>query len=68
VQPTACSTCRAESEAKAEAAQQRAIQRALFAAFNDPFDNAGAATANTNPLGRKNRLTATNPLLGSDSD
>ncbi|KAF5837191.1 hypothetical protein DUNSADRAFT_4751 [Dunaliella salina] len=59
---------RAAEEAAADAAHTRALQRALFAAFNDPLDNAGAATANTNPLSRPNRLTATNPLLGSDSD
>jgi len=60
--------CRAADEAAAEAAHSRALQRALFSAFNDPFDNAGAATANTNPLSRPNRLTATNPLLDSDDD
>uniref|UniRef100_A0A7S3VI92 G-patch domain-containing protein n=1 Tax=Dunaliella tertiolecta TaxID=3047 RepID=A0A7S3VI92_DUNTE len=59
---------RAAEAAAADAAHARALQRTLFAAFNDPFDNAGAATANTNPLSWPNRLTATNPLLGSDSD
>lgn len=59
---------RAAAAADEAAAAQRALQRALFRSFNDPFDNAGYATANTNPLGRKTRLTATNPLLGSDSD
>lgn len=59
---------RAAAEAAKKSAQDRAMQRALYAAFKDPFDNAGQATANTNPLSKPNRLTALNPLLGSDSD
>jgi hypothetical protein len=54
--------------AEADAARSRALRMALTRAFNDPYDNAGAATANLNPVGRTTRLTATNPLLGSDDD
>jgi hypothetical protein len=39
----------------------------LYRAFDDPFDCAGASTANSNPLGRS-RLTALNPLLNSDDE
>lgn len=46
---------------EADDARNRAIQRAVFRAFNDPFDN--LASADSNPLGKNHRLTATNPLL-----
>lgn len=54
--------------AEAKEARDRAMQRAVFRAFDDPFDNAGYATANTNVIGRRTRLTAYNPLLGFDDD
>lgn len=59
---------KAQAAAAAEAARGRALQRSLYRAFNDPFDNVGASTANTNPLKGRNRLTATNPLLDSDEE
>lgn len=52
--------------AKAAEARGRAIQRALYRALDDPLDNAGATTANSNPIGRRTRLTALNPLLDDD--
>jgi len=60
--------CRAHMAAEHERAHNLALQRTVRAAFDDPLDNAGFATANTNPLGRRNRLTATNPLLSDDDD
>lgn len=59
---------KATAHAEAEKARGQALQRMLYRAFDDPFDNAGAASANSNPIGKNTRLRQTNPLLGSDSD
>lgn len=49
------------AQADADAAAGQAIQRYMYMAFNDAT---GEATADVNPLLRRNkRLTATNPLL-----
>mmetsp|Transcript_8210 Transcript_8210/g.14074 ORF Transcript_8210/g.14074 Transcript_8210/m.14074 type:complete len:304 (-) Transcript_8210:548-1459(-) len=59
---------RAAAHAEQEQKRGQDIHRMLCAAFDDPLDNAGATTANSNVLGRNTRLTATNPLLGSEGD
>lgn len=48
-----------------EDAKRRSISRYLSRAFNDPFDRAYTG-ADSNPLKRKHRLTALNPLLDDD--
>ena len=47
-------------------AKGRAISRMLSAAWSDPFDVPGGTAGDSNPLGRKHRLTALNPLLDDD--
>lgn len=49
-----------------EDARGKAISRYIHQAFNDPYDS--LTSADTNPLGRRNRLTAFNPLLDDDGD
>ena len=44
-------------------ARRRGISRALADALNDPFDMPGSSRGDSNPLGRRHRLTALNPLL-----
>jgi len=48
-----------------EDARGRQISRSLSRAWNDPFDVPGGH-GDSNPLGRKHRLTALNPLLDDD--
>jgi hypothetical protein len=50
------------ARAEAEEERGRAIHRYLSRAFNEPSDGAGGA-GDSNPLTRRNRLTAFNPLL-----
>ena len=45
-----------------EDAQHRRIARSLSRAWNDPFDVPGGH-GDSNPLGKKHRLSALNPLL-----
>ena len=47
-------------------AKRRGISRALADALNDPYDVPGGSRGDSNPIGRKNRLTALNPLLDDD--
>lgn len=49
---------------EAEDRKRRAISQMLSRAFNDPYDNGGGG--DTNPLGKKHRLSALNPLLDDD--
>ena len=48
-----------------EDARGRQIARSLSRAWNDPFDVPGGH-GDSNPLGRKHRLSALNPLLDDD--
>ena len=48
-----------------EDAKHRQIAQSLSRAWNDPFDVPGGH-GDSNPLGRKHRLSALNPLLEDD--
>ncbi len=50
---------------EADDAERRAISRLLSRGLHDPFDT-GFGSGDSNPLKRKHRLTALNPLLDDD--
>lgn len=50
---------------RAEEARGKAIAAALCREFNAPTTDDGG---DSNPLTRRNKLSATNPLLGDDDD
>jgi acetylornithine deacetylase/succinyl-diaminopimelate desuccinylase-like protein len=64
VYPQSCiatNNCRAEADQR----RYRAIQAALRREFAAPTTDAGG---DTNPLTRRNKLSATNPLLDDEDD